>query len=67
MLQVVSFDNLEDEEIEARGQDWDRIIPEQDIAKIEEEERHRKLMEMNIGPRERKQIQDVSNSCWLGL
>ena len=39
---------------------WEDIIPEEDRKKIDEEEEALRLAELNLGPRERKQIQNVS-------
>ena len=39
---------------------WEDIIPEDERKKIEAEEDEQRLREMNLGPRERKQITDVS-------
>ena len=58
----MSFDNLEDEEIEARGAaNWESIIPEDKRAQVDEEERQKQLLELNLPPRERKQIRDINN------
>ena len=46
------------------GKDWDKIIPETDRRKIEEEERQQQLLEMNLGPRNRKTIQQVTGSVF---
>ena len=62
-FKVVSFDNLENEEIEShesKAVDWDNIIPEDKRAEVDAEERQKQLLELNLGPRERKQIRDVS-------
>ena len=45
---------------------WDEIIPEEDRKQIEEEEEAQRLKELDLGPRERKQIQNVSTSSLLG-
>ncbi|XP_060072209.1 chromodomain-helicase-DNA-binding protein 1-like isoform X1 [Ylistrum balloti] len=66
-FKVVSFDNLEEEEIERLGESnhdengkmWDEIIPEGDIRRIEEEERQQQLLELNLPPRSRKTIQQL--------
>ncbi|KAI0207728.1 Chromodomain-helicase-DNA-binding protein 1 [Lamellibrachia satsuma] len=61
-FKVVSFDNLEDEEIEGRtkqestGKDWDDIIPENDRKKVEEEEMNQQMIELNLPPRHRKKV-----------
>ncbi|XP_062610883.1 chromodomain-helicase-DNA-binding protein 1-like isoform X1 [Saccostrea cucullata] len=64
-FKVVSFDNMEDEEIEQtpgtkteeEDKSWDTIIPEADRRKIEEEEEQKRLLELNLPPRPRKSIQ----------
>ncbi|KAL4227328.1 transcriptional regulator [Mactra antiquata] len=59
-FKIVTFDNLEDDEIETpAGKDWDKIIPESDIQRVEEEERHRALLELNLPPRQRTTIQQL--------
>ncbi|KAK3096752.1 hypothetical protein FSP39_002924 [Pinctada imbricata] len=67
-FKVVSFDNLEDEEIEQPmsvakseedGKFWDNVIPEVDRLRIEEEERQQQLLDMNLPPRARKAIQQL--------
>merc|ERR1712226_1410049 len=62
-FKVVSFDNLEDEELEGREKDhtrdWEGIIPEADRRRIDEEEMQKQLLELNLPPRARKQIQDL--------
>jgi len=64
-FKVVSFDNLEDEELEGRehhhplvdkGKFWDKIIPESERKKIEEEELHQQLLVLNPPPRSRKNV-----------
>lgn len=40
--------------------DWDEIIPEEDRKKMEEEERQEQLKELNLPPRSRKQVSEVS-------
>ncbi|KAK2151763.1 hypothetical protein LSH36_352g00014 [Paralvinella palmiformis] len=63
-FKVVSFDNLEDEEIERthteEGKTWDEIIPDEERKRIEEEELQQQLMELNLPPRSRKQIKKLS-------
>jgi hypothetical protein len=39
---------------------WEDIIPEEERKKIDEQEAQQQMIEMNLGPRERKQITDVS-------
>ncbi|XP_022330657.2 chromodomain-helicase-DNA-binding protein 1-like isoform X3 [Crassostrea virginica] len=64
-FKVVSFDNMEDEEIEQipgskteeEDKSWDTIIPEADRRKIEEEEEQKRLLELNLPPRSRKSLQ----------
>lgn len=65
-FKVVNFENLENEELErpeGSGMQklWDDIIPEEDRKQIEAEEEELRLKELNLGPRERKQIQNVSS------
>jgi hypothetical protein len=36
------------------GKEWDAIIPEGEILKIEEQERQQQLLELNLPPRSRK-------------
>ena len=45
---------------EAGEKSWDEIIPESDRKKIEDEEREQQLMELNLPPRSRKQVQEVA-------
>ena len=63
-FKVVNFENVEDEELErpegAMQRLWEDIIPEADRRQIEEEEEAERMKELNLGPRERKQIQNVS-------
>ncbi|XP_048736383.2 chromodomain-helicase-DNA-binding protein 1-like isoform X3 [Ostrea edulis] len=64
-FKVVSFDNMEDEEIEQtpgtkveeEDKSWDTIIPEADRRRIDEEEEQKRLLELNLPPRPRKSIQ----------
>ncbi|ELU11024.1 hypothetical protein CAPTEDRAFT_167753 [Capitella teleta] len=64
-FKVVSFDNLEAEELEGRdtppkeGKSWDDIIPEVDRKRIEDEALQQQLMELNLPPRHRKQVQNM--------
>ncbi|XP_060556044.1 chromodomain-helicase-DNA-binding protein 1-like isoform X5 [Ruditapes philippinarum] len=60
-FKIVSFENLEDEEIET-GKDWDKIIPQNDIDRVEEEERQKALLELNLPPRQRTTIQQLEKS-----
>ena len=66
MLQVVSFDNMEDEvdekpaTSEDLSQDWDSIIPEDTRKQVEEEERQKQLLELHLPPRSRKTVLPVS-------
>ena len=57
----MSFDNLEDQQLEGRdaGKDWDNIIPHADRQVIEDEEEARRLKELNLPPRQRKQVTQV--------
>ncbi|XP_045216418.2 chromodomain-helicase-DNA-binding protein 1-like isoform X4 [Mercenaria mercenaria] len=61
-FKIVTFENLEDEEIETPGKDWDKIIPKGDIDRVEEEERQRALLELNLPPRQRTTIQQLEKS-----
>ncbi|KAI0226037.1 hypothetical protein LSAT2_023285 [Lamellibrachia satsuma] len=62
--EVVSFDNLKDEEIEGRtkkestGKDWDDVIPEDERKKVEVEEMIQQIIELNLPPRHRKKVTD---------
>lgn len=64
-FKVVSFDNLEEDtpppsvQPEDPGKDWDSIIPEEDRRKIEEEEKQQQLLELNLGPRQRKTVKQL--------
>ncbi|XP_050400629.1 chromodomain-helicase-DNA-binding protein 1 isoform X1 [Patella vulgata] len=59
-FKVVSFDNMENEEIEMKGgRDWEQIIPENDRKKVEEDERQQQLLELHLPPRSRKTIQQL--------
>ncbi|KAL3867259.1 hypothetical protein ACJMK2_044474 [Sinanodonta woodiana] len=64
-FKVVSFDNLEDEDMDTHevhedsGKDWDKIIPEVERKKVEEEEKQKELMELHLPPRSRKTIQQL--------
>jgi len=42
------------------AKEWDEIIPEEDRRKMEEEEREEQLKELNLPPRSRKQLSEVS-------
>ena len=46
---------------------WEDIIPEADRREIEEEEEAKRMKELNLGPRERKQIQNVNCFSFLFL
>lgn len=66
-FKVVSFDNLEDQELEGHStqqqiKDWDDIIPEAERKKIEELELQQQLKELNLPPRSRKQVNDYADS-----
>ncbi|XP_052277549.1 chromodomain-helicase-DNA-binding protein 1-like isoform X3 [Dreissena polymorpha] len=59
-FKIVTFDNLEDEEIENNvGKDWSNIIPKEDIDRVEEEERQRVLLELNLPPRQRSTLKQL--------
>ncbi|XP_041371367.1 chromodomain-helicase-DNA-binding protein 1-like isoform X2 [Gigantopelta aegis] len=65
-FKVVSFDNLEEDDIETPksdpspgGQVWDNIIPEDIRRKVDEEERQQQLLELHLPPRSRKTIQQL--------
>jgi hypothetical protein len=71
-FQVVSFDNLEDDEIEdispaMRGRDWDDIIPEKDRKRVEDEERQKEILHLHLPPRQRKKLQPVRGYILLLL
>ncbi|ESO01124.1 hypothetical protein HELRODRAFT_192382 [Helobdella robusta] len=61
-FKVVSFDNLEDQELEQNTfralpmKDWEDIIPESERKKIDEEERLQLIREQNLPPRSRKTV-----------
>ncbi|ESO89597.1 hypothetical protein LOTGIDRAFT_218699 [Lottia gigantea] len=60
-FKVVSFDNMENEEIESTGgRDWDQIIPENSRKKAEDEEKQKQLLELHLPPRSRKTIQQLN-------
>ena len=42
------------------AKDWDEIIPEEERKKMEEQERQEQLKELNLPPRSRKQVNEVS-------
>jgi len=42
------------------AKEWDEIIPEEDRRKVEEMEREEQLKELNLPPRSRKQLHEVS-------
>jgi len=42
------------------AKEWDEIIPEEDRRKVEEMEREEQLKELNLPPRSRKQLREVS-------
>jgi len=42
------------------AKEWDEIIPEEDRRKVEEMEREEQLKELNLPPRSRKQLSEVS-------
>ena len=41
------------------GKDWSSIIPKQDIDRVEEQEKQRVLLELNLPPRQRTTLQQV--------
>lgn len=47
--------------IDAVAKEWDEIIPEDERRKMEEEEREEQLKELNLPPRSRKQLNEVSS------
>lgn len=49
------------------GKEWEAIIPEGDRQRVEEEERQNQLLELNLPPRIRKSIQQVSNDFTLSI
>ncbi|GFS24820.1 chromodomain-helicase-DNA-binding protein 1, partial [Elysia marginata] len=65
-FKVASFGNLEEEADASRAsagdedeKDWDEIIPEDVRAKMEEEERQQQLLDLELGPRNRKTIKQL--------
>ena len=89
-FKVVTFDNLEDEEIVIRNEgrqrktavasgaavrgatntaanedasSWDNIIPEETRKRLEQEEAEQRLMELELGPRQRKTVQPLNYGC----
>lgn len=48
------------------GKDWDDIIPEAERKKIEEEELKQQMEELNLPPRARKQVNEVSCRGFAG-
>ncbi|XP_013389384.1 chromodomain-helicase-DNA-binding protein 1 isoform X4 [Lingula anatina] len=65
-FKVVSFDNMEDEEIEnihreeaEKAKSWEEIIPENERQKVEEEERQQQLLNLHLPPRSRKTLQQL--------
>lgn len=65
-FKVASFGNLEEEADASRvsggedeEKDWDEIIPEDVRAKMEEEERQQQLLDLELGPRNRKTIKQL--------
>ena len=64
-FKVVSFDNLEEDDpppsvqVDDTGKEWDAIIPEGEILKIEEQERQQQLLELNLPPRSRKTVKQL--------
>ncbi|XP_059176230.1 chromodomain-helicase-DNA-binding protein 1-like isoform X3 [Physella acuta] len=64
-FKVASFGNLEEETETSRasfgeeGKDWDEIIPEDVRLKMEEEERQQKMLDLELGPRNRKTIKQL--------
>ncbi|XP_074651720.1 chromodomain-helicase-DNA-binding protein 1-like isoform X2 [Tubulanus polymorphus] len=62
-FKVVSFDNMEDDEIkpsEPSGKAWEEIIPEADRKRAEDEARQEELMKLHLPPRSRKTIQQLT-------
>jgi len=47
--------------IDTVAKEWDEIIPEDERRKMEEEEREEQLKELNLPPRSRKQLNEVSS------
>jgi len=65
-FKVASFGNLEEEADASRAsfgeeedKGWEDIIPEEDIKKMEEQERQQQLLELELGPRNRKTIKQL--------
>ncbi|XP_052793171.1 chromodomain-helicase-DNA-binding protein 1-like isoform X2 [Mya arenaria] len=61
-FKIVTFENLEDDEIESTGKDWSSIIPKNDIERVEEEERQDLLLELNLPPRQRTTLKQLEKS-----
>lgn len=60
-FKMASFNFNEEDVKPAVGKDWDQIIPEQDRAKIEAEEKRNNEAQMFLGPRNRKSAQQEAN------
>ncbi|GFO50432.1 chromodomain-helicase-DNA-binding protein 1, partial [Plakobranchus ocellatus] len=65
-FKVASFGNLEEEADASRAsageedeKDWEDIIPEEIRVKMEEEERQQQLLDLELGPRNRKAIKQL--------
>ncbi|CAG5135112.1 unnamed protein product, partial [Candidula unifasciata] len=65
-FKVASFGNLEEETEASRAsfgeeeeKDWEDIIPESVRQKMEEEERQQQLLDLELGPRNRKTIKQL--------
>ncbi|XP_005103678.1 chromodomain-helicase-DNA-binding protein 1 isoform X2 [Aplysia californica] len=65
-FKVASFGNLEEEAETSRAsfgeeeeKDWEDIIPEDVRQKMEEEERQQQLLDLELGPRNRKTIKQL--------
>ncbi|GMT28082.1 hypothetical protein PFISCL1PPCAC_19379 [Pristionchus fissidentatus] len=54
-----AIDEEKDVAMAGERNEWETIIPEEKIKKMEEEEREKELRELELGPRERKKIQEV--------
>jgi len=48
--------------LDITGKDWSNIIPKDDIDKVEEEERQRLLLELNLPPRQRTTLQQLEKN-----
>ncbi|CAH1797458.1 unnamed protein product [Owenia fusiformis] len=71
-FKVVSFDAIDENSVDdaptptpetndnTMDRDWDDIIPEEERRKIDEEERQKQLLDLELGPRNRKPLLDLN-------